>query len=86
VLLHFSDYVLVHVFMRLHTTYSEEAAELQRQVRAVDVALGNLGDDRVQRVAELAPALELLIKRVHSVQPSSTNPEISASLCVHGCT
>ena len=40
--------------------YIEQAVKLQVKVLAVDVAVGELGDDGLQRVVELAPALEVL--------------------------
>ena len=45
---------------RRRAFYIEEAAELHVEVLAVDVAAGELGDDGLQRVVELAPALEVL--------------------------
>ena len=41
-------------------THSEEVTQLQRKILTVNVALGQLGDDRLQGGAELAPTLQLL--------------------------
>ncbi len=66
---------LIVVWLAAHR---EQAAELQGKVRAVDVAMGELGNDGVKRRAELAAALEILPANSRFLSLSSPSPVLIA--------